>query len=477
MREPAQQFSPLPLRARNVLELLDTSLKVFKQYFWVLIAWSVLLNVIGMATSMWFLLTPLLLGICACCVAAAVRGQRVTFGQCWQFGSQRFGNMLLWYLLTTLISVLVIFGLSLLFFGIAMGGIWAFSGANSQIQLIGGVIGFAVMLVLFSTAMVVVFTWSNIAPIIVCMEENNPEKRVLRRSWDLMQGNWIRATTLVSLLSLASVALFVMMSGGSALIIGLEDVKKAFTGTQGAETPAFWMFFVSLMFGYTGVLILTQPAMLLAMVLFYVDLRIRKEALDLEWTTHVTAPDAPPTSYAPPVAAGAYAPAMGFENLTPQAPQAANYPAAAGSGVSAGMPPVAPPPAYTPTPQAPFQTPIGQAPTPTVSGAGFGVSPAPVAPVMPAAPATQPASSTPYAPATPEASNAAFAPAVFETPAAPATMAWQSLVEEPAEHASQPAPPATQEITCPRCGARSPENYIFCMSCGTRLDSAPPASA
>lgn len=33
-------------------------------------------------------------------------------------------------------------------------------------------------------------------------------------------------------------------------------------------------------------------------------------------------------------------------------------------------------------------------------------------------------------------------------------------------------PPAAQKV-CPKCGRPSPANYVFCMSCGTRLDAAP----
>ena len=33
-----------------------------------------------------------------------------------------------------------------------------------------------------------------------------------------------------------------------------------------------------------------EPAMILAMVLFYLDVRVRKEALDLEWGAHQTQP-------------------------------------------------------------------------------------------------------------------------------------------------------------------------------------------
>src|SRR5215216_4333631 len=96
------QFTPLPLSARNVLELIDTSLKVYKQYFLVLLGWSALLHLVSLGVArlpgvgglLAFSLTPLQIAVAACSVAAAVRGQDVSFGQCWEFAKARYPGMI-----------------------------------------------------------------------------------------------------------------------------------------------------------------------------------------------------------------------------------------------------------------------------------------------------------------------------------------------------------------------------------------------
>ena len=298
MREPASAFTPLPLRARSVLELLDTSLKVYKQYFWVLLAWSALVNILGVLASLVcsgfgsFLFTPIFLGVVACCVAAAVRGQNLTFNQGWQFAQARFGGMLGWFLITMLISIVAIGVLCVLAF--ALGALLAplISGSNPTIEAVLATTYIVAVSVVISIVSVALITWAHMAPLVVCMEENNTEKKILPRSWDLMQGHWMRATSLMTILSLAGFALMIIIWAAGGLLIGLDNVRQAF---EGSFSSSFWLVMVVMMSSYILVFMLFTPAFLIAIVLFYLDIRIRKDALDLEWTTHATAPDTPTT--------------------------------------------------------------------------------------------------------------------------------------------------------------------------------------
>jgi hypothetical protein len=444
MREPAPVFTPLPLRARNVLELLDTSLKVYKQYFWVLMGWSAIINIFGALASTtcgscgMMVLTPIFLGVAACCVSAAVRGQNVTFGQCWQFAQARFGGMLGWYLLTMLISFLVIGLLSGIFFGIGFAVAPAFSNSASLSQgiLITGYV--IVACVVVSIVGVGFLTWAHLAPLVVCMEENNPNKKVLPRSWELMAGHWGRGISLMSILSLAALALIVIIYAAAALIIGIDTVINAFDGSE--LSPSFWVMMIVMVLGYALVFMLFTPAWLIAMVLFYLDLRVRKDALDLEWTTHSTGPSVPvnPT-YAAPAAATTV---TSFQNLNPV--------------------------------QTPVQTPV----QPSPSSAALPATPVTIPATPPATPTTQPDLPVTNAPPVFEVPHFEAAPPASPTvspSASPSTetTSWQSLIEEPGSPSTSPPIPLNQtEITCPACSAKSPAGYAFCMSCGAQLPSA-----
>lgn len=433
MREPAAAFSPLPLRARSVVELLDTSVKVYKQYFWVLLAWSALINLLSVLTScVWFLATPIFLGVAACCVAAAVRGQNVSFKQCWQFAQSRFGGMLGWYLLTMLIIFAVMFVLSALSIGAGVYLFAFFSSATSTTQGVSATVYFVSVAVILSIVSIGLFTWGHIAPVVVCMEENNPNKSILRRSWDLMQGNWMRATSLMTILTLAAFALWAMFLAAGALVMGFDKVQQAFSG---AYSPGFWTIFGVIMSSYLLVFTLFMPAFLLAIVLFYLDIRVRKDALDLEWTTHVTAPPASQNAPLAPTISAPVSPAnapigaaipIGFENVAPSVPAA---------------------PLQT-APTTPMQ------PPPVVPSANIFEIP-PAAPQPDASPWSQ-----------------AVENADEETKPSETVAAWQSLIEEPTPVVPASNTAEVNEITCPACGKKSPANYLFCMGCGQSLSGA-----
>lgn len=434
MREPASAFSPLPLRARSVLELLDTSLKVYKQYFWVLLGWSALVNILGLLASTvcsgfgQMLFTPVFLGVAACCVAAAVRGQNVTFGQCWQFAQARFGGMLGWFLLTMLITFVVLGVLCGLFIGLfaLLAGIMF--GGNSTTDGVLITVYVVVASLVISLVGIGLFTWSHMAPLVECMEENNREKKVLPRSWALMQGQWMRATSLMTILSLAALVLLIIIWSAGALIMGLDAVRQAF---EGSFSPSLLLIIGIMISSYGLVFTLFTPAFLIAIVLFYLDIRVRKDALDLEWTTHATAPSVPasPPTYAVSAQPGTPYGVSGFENLTP--------------AQQTITPPVAP---------------VASEPVTNVNAnAAADVFEVPVFESF-----TSPVESTGEAPL----STASASPAASE-----AVASWQSLIEEAPPAPITPSADSTNvsEVVCPACGKHSPANYLFCMSCGAQL--------
>jgi hypothetical protein len=79
-------------------------------------------------------LWPLILGAAACCIAAAVRGQSVTFKQCWQFTKPRYGQILGLFLASLTITWIALMGYMVLC-GLIIGlGALALQSVPSQVS-------------------------------------------------------------------------------------------------------------------------------------------------------------------------------------------------------------------------------------------------------------------------------------------------------------------------------------------------------
>ncbi len=297
-----QQFTPLPLRARSVLELIDTALKVYKQYFLVLLGWSAGMHFIGVLPAIspllaWigylaFLLTPLKLSVAACCIAGAVRGQNVTFAQCWEFSKPRFGAMLGWLILAGIIGflgfLLTMVPGAMLMGAVAVGAGAAGSSAGSAVGIAGMVFGFMLFFLAISFGMVFMFSWAYMVPLVVCMEEGRAAQGPMARTWELLRGQWGRLTGLMMVLGMAVMMIMLSMGAAATWSMGFEQLRQSITG--GNPSPEFLRQIMGASIGISFIMMFFEPAMMLALVLFYLDVRVRKEALDLEWSAHQTQP-------------------------------------------------------------------------------------------------------------------------------------------------------------------------------------------
>jgi hypothetical protein len=285
--------APLPLRARGVLEILDVSIKLYRRYFWVLFAWSALVLVpkfIPVISYGAFLLAPLMVGATACCIAAAVRGQTVTFKQCWHFTRPRYGPMLGMYILAFLVVMLAIFGFMVVC-GLVFGlGYFVFRDAPSTAQVVAMVIGLVLLLVALGIAGTAAMIWQSMVPIVVCMEDDKHGSQALARAYELLRGHWVRVTTLMSVLLLGALVLMAILAiSGTMIAGGVPSIQRVFTGAE-APDNALLALFGGLALLWVTMYVLWSPIFYITLTLFYLDIRIRKEALDLEWSAHVTAP-------------------------------------------------------------------------------------------------------------------------------------------------------------------------------------------
>jgi hypothetical protein len=291
-----QAFAPMPLRVRGVLETLDVAIKAYKQYFWVLLAWAAIVNVLNsipFVNYVSYLFTPpLLVGATCCCVAAAVRGQSVTFRQCWRFTEPRYWSMVAMHVVAGIVMMV-------LFFVLLIGGSLAIGFTISQLaeafatlpmamQIIAGVVASFVVLLAFSLAMTVMLSWHTLTTIVVCMEDDRRNTGALSRAWELMTGQWKAVLSLMMLLMLGMLVLQIVIGATAALLIGLPSLRDMLNGN--VSDNFFWQAMIGYMMGSMLLLTIYMPIHYLAATLLYLDLRVRKEALDIEWTAHTTAP-------------------------------------------------------------------------------------------------------------------------------------------------------------------------------------------
>lgn len=334
-------FAPLPLRARGVLENLDLAFKLFKQYWKPLLAWGAVTNglmLLALATSLSFLVgPPFIIGPVCCVLAAAVRGQNVGFKQCWGFSQPRVGNLLAMHLLSSLIAGAVIGALSL--------GLFVLAGwLGSALPNAGALPTFLFsMVVAVSISMVLSMglAWQGMVSMVAAMEDEHRGVSALKRAWTLLRGRWKAALGLLTILNLALLVLWGMLWGLFSLLAGVGALGNAFSGRGGDSALigvlgtiaiSSWLIFT-----------LFMPIYYLAQALFYLDARVRHEALDLEWNAHRTG-EAAAQSTSPHLGyASASAPQSFFEPIS-----APGAPAPTATGASTGT--------WAPTPENPMNS-------------------------------------------------------------------------------------------------------------------------
>jgi hypothetical protein len=291
-----QTFTPFPLRARGLLEIFDAAIKLYKQYFWVLLGWSAIVSLASIFGSLMPLggmaalfIAPLSIGSVVCCVAAAVRGQNVEFGQCWRFTQPRYWMMLGMQLLASLVGGVILLVLIGITMAIGFGGVFLFRQSSGVVQVVMAIVGFVVLGLITTLIGTVVFSWISLVPIVVCMEEDKRGTMALNRAYEMLRGHWLRITTLMTIVALAMLALFAMLAGLASLLVGFGKIGDMMRGGR-LDEAALWIGMGAMGVSYVVLWIIWTPLLYLILSVFYLDIRVRQEALDLEWTAHTTAP-------------------------------------------------------------------------------------------------------------------------------------------------------------------------------------------
>jgi hypothetical protein len=263
------------------------------------------LPVLGVTVLLTIIVQAVLAGLLAPVIAREASGQRISAGDAWRAAAPRLPSVLLATLLVLLAGLgpLLVLGLILLI---------GFAASASPVIIVAiGVPGFLVAVVLsiwFSTM------FSLVTPVVV-LEHERPGA-ALARSWRLVRRSFWRV---FGILLLAGIIVAV---AGSILQLPFLFLSTLFGGSAGFTAGT-----VIAAIGTIAAGTVTRPISAAVTVLLYVDMRMRKEGLDLALRTAAgggpladsdfaaawqpprpgqpaAAPPAPPPG-APPTAAGA----------------------------------------------------------------------------------------------------------------------------------------------------------------------------
>ena len=329
----------------------------FRPFLGWLVTYGVVSLLLGLAVSV------ILTGTLTAVVGRAVLGQQATVGQAWQQARGRIGALAG---LTCLILAIFV-GLWAVLIGLPVLGLVAFGSA-----------GVALAVLAFIAAIpLTIFLWVKIslAPAAVVLERVSPSA-ALGRSWRLTRQSFWRV------FGIWIVAYLVVFLAGLVLEVPFRIIADLLTGTSGLGfgTPPTSLtggkLIASLVIGGVGSLVaatVTRPMVAGVAALLYIDLRMRREGLDIALQTaagHELAAGDEFVSVWQTPGPGSWGPAQGFGSMRDPGPwgPGPQGPGAQGPGPSGPGPwgpgapgPGAPGPGPGPGQQAPGQQAPGDA--------------------------------------------------------------------------------------------------------------------
>ena len=209
------------------------------------------------------LASALLNGVLVMAVSRAVLGSRITWGELWRAVRPRLPALVG-------ITLLVGLGLALVVVVAVLPGVLLLVGGS-------GALGAVLLLVGIPVAAVVVawlYVRTALAPMVLLLEDQ-PLGASLRRSWQLTVGSFWRV---LGILLLANVVVQLLMAVLTApfAVVGVVALFLA-----GPTTGAV-VYLVLLALGSVVASTLAYPALASIAALLYIDLRMRREGLDVE---------------------------------------------------------------------------------------------------------------------------------------------------------------------------------------------------
>ncbi len=220
---------------------------------------AVAVPALGLTVLLTFIVQAVLAGLLAPIIARAVGGQQISAGDAWRVTRPRLPSLLLAALLVLLTGLgpLLILGLI-----VAIAAVAAAPPAVYAVLVLLGLVAL-VLTIWFSTML------SLVTPVVVL--ENERPARALARSWRLVTGSFWRVFGITLLAGI------IVAIAGAILQLPFT-VLGGLSGSGMAET-------VIIVIGAIAAGTVTRPITAGVTVLLYVDMRMRKEGLDLALRT------------------------------------------------------------------------------------------------------------------------------------------------------------------------------------------------
>ncbi len=245
-------------------------------------------------------------GVISLEVARGTVGEKLRLPGLWRAARGRIGALIGWTLLATAAVIVALVVVS-----VVVALIIAFGG-------IAGVVIGVLLAVLFSAGALVaafwLFTRLSLVPSVL-MLERLPLRSALARSWSLTTGYFWKTLGIQLLVAVILQVVTGIISAPLQLIIGFGTALINPTGDQTAAAVGFVVIYVltiavSIVFGAIAQVVQAATA-----ALIYIDLRMRKEGLDLQLTHFVEARQAGDASITDPYLARAPGSASAGDSL------------------------------------------------------------------------------------------------------------------------------------------------------------------
>ena len=277
-----------------------------------------------------FIVQILLTGLLTAVVGRSVLGDRITAGDAWRIALPRLPALLLATLLT----------------GLALIGPWAALAVVLIVLGVAGAPGGALIAVGFlgvlASLVLDVWFWTmfSMSAAAVVLERQGPT-HALGRSWRLVRRSFWRV---FGILLLAGI---IVLVASSVLRLPFTVISAAFSSGSASLAEAIRPGIASLLIGAVGSIVagaITQPISAGVTVLLYVDLRMRREGLDLALQTATSDGQPPADDFATVWRPGGAAGTAGAAGITgagaaPSTPQPGPGPEAGPAPPATGPPP------------------------------------------------------------------------------------------------------------------------------------------
>ncbi len=209
---------------------------------------------------------PIMQGAMAKAVGRTHLGEEASVGGTYRFALRRWGSLLGATLLYGLANLAVI-AIPLIPAGVLIGGAMLSDSGGAGFGVAAAVAGLVGALVAFAASIWVTFKLI-FGPLVVVLEDRRAVE-ALRRSWDLTNEHFIRVAATLFVVSLLTAILTYIVAipvqfGGAALQTVSPAGGQALSGA-----------------GMVIAQLILQPIQIVASVLLYYDLRMRKEGFDL----------------------------------------------------------------------------------------------------------------------------------------------------------------------------------------------------